>query len=128
MSELGDQGYGTGEPASASGAAGDEKNASGQRGPSSDTEVELTEHEKNAILYTANELGNRVHGVTWGPRAVRALIFRYQLARMLLTKLNHKVDPAELARAVAIPVKPGEAYADPSASLPAVERIVQQVL
>jgi len=54
-----------------------------------DEKIILSEHEKNVILALTQELRQSDHGKTWGPRAIKAFMFRYQLARALLMKLNH---------------------------------------
>lgn len=59
-----------------------------------------------------------------GPRTVRSFLFRYQLARLLLSSVGEKLEPAEVARCLA------SGHGPPTESEPGSElarRIVRQV-
>jgi hypothetical protein len=61
----------------------------------------LTLHERIALRSIVPELLKSTYPGTWGPRAIRSFIVRYELARMLLVKVGVKVPPMELANALA---------------------------
>lgn len=64
------------------------------------TDQSLTEAEKIAITSMVKEIRERSGRNSWGPRAVRSFVFRYQLARMLLERQDIKSDPMDLINAL----------------------------
>jgi KAP family P-loop domain/TIR domain len=63
--------------------------------------ITLLPNERDALTEVAATLFAKDRHHEWGPRAVRSFVFRYQLARMLLTGLGHAhVEPQELVRAL----------------------------
>jgi len=93
-----------------------------------DPGAELTEDEKLALMQIVPELRESWYTGEWSPRAVRSLKFRYLLARMLLTRLRHPIDPTVLARAFVVPMYPESEHDDRLRVPPEVAAIVHQVL
>jgi hypothetical protein len=60
----------------------------------------LTEDEIKAILKALFDEGIKLRDHL-GPRTVRAFLFRYQLARLILIKLHLPWNPSDLARGLA---------------------------
>jgi hypothetical protein len=59
-----------------------------------------------------------------GPRTLRCLLFRYQLARDILFKLGHSPEPRELANII-VSVYAG--VVEPSGTPSDIEMVVRQV-
>jgi hypothetical protein len=66
------------------------------------TSESLTQEEKAAMLAMVKVIRERSGRKSWGPRAVRSFVFRYQLARMLLERMNIKCDPYNLIEALLV--------------------------
>ncbi len=67
-----------------------------------DVEFTLSEDEKQAITSLVDDVQFEAGRDSWGPRAARCFVFRYQLARMLLNALDRKFEPHELVSALAV--------------------------
>jgi hypothetical protein len=65
-----------------------------------DSKAVVTFDEKQVILWAVNNTYGDQHSEL-GPRTLRALLFRYQLARLILDQLNHRTwSPALLAKMI----------------------------
>lgn len=64
------------------------------------SELVLTSIEAAAILKFLDHYLRRKEGAVVGPRTIRCLLFRYQLAREILSKLGVQTDPTQLANIV----------------------------
>jgi hypothetical protein len=86
--------------------------------------VTLTKDEKDALWDSLRDLAFKGQRV-WGPRTVRALAFRFQLARLILDELSIEVGPKRLATLiVAATITP---HAEVAESNRTVEAVVKQV-
>jgi hypothetical protein len=79
-------------------------------------EFSLSDDERRAIVSLIDDIQFEADRDSWGPRAARCFVFRYQLARMLLNALGHKFVPHDLVSALAVAANPdleGERSVDP---------------
>jgi len=81
----------------------------------------LSAEEKEAFRTAVTKMMRSTDGKArvWGPRAIRALIFRYQLARLLLTSIGKEFEPNSLLNALL--------DADPDGAPPATDDPVKRI-
>jgi hypothetical protein len=69
--------------------------------PPGDNKFVFSEDEEDALRNVVPLLRSDQKDRPWGPRSIRAFVFRYQLARLLLIKMNAKWTPSQLAAELA---------------------------
>lgn len=64
------------------------------------TELVWSDHEKEVFSKIVPKLKAAAYSGRWGPRAIRSLMFRYQMARSILSSLKQYPKPEELVDAL----------------------------
>ncbi|QDV50468.1 P-loop NTPase fold protein [Gimesia fumaroli] len=90
-----------------------------------ETDRPIETEEMKALLSAMNSITNSQDRDTIGPRSIRCLLFRYQLARRILIKLNQMPDASDLAQAVMDSFLQEQDRDSKEVSI--VERVVEQV-
>jgi hypothetical protein len=65
-----------------------------------DVKFTLSREERDRLVSAVGNLRGSSYQGTWGPRSVRCFLFRYQLARLLLSRLGHVVNPERLVQSL----------------------------